>query len=197
MKKGWKFAFFALLIVFAAFLAVLYGLYQHYLPEAGDSTFSIEGDVEPGKPIFSVSTTKQQLQPMINARIKRYNRMDRIRYKVVMKKDLIIKGVLDFLGSDIEFAMKMEPKVLRNGNMILKEKSIRLGLLQLPVPSVLKYIKDSADLPKSIKIAPKKKEVYVDLKSIHIEDQFYLAAKTFDLKKNKITFAVYTLPETE
>ncbi|HEU5141333.1 MAG TPA: YpmS family protein [Bacillales bacterium] len=194
MNKGWKIAFFSLLAVFFAFIVTLIGLFDHYLPSVEKTDFSIDTEISTRDPIFTVSTTKQQLQPLINRKIKQYNKMNNIKYKLIMKDDMILKGAISLLGNNIEFEMKFTPKVVDNGNLILQEKSIRLGLLQLPVGRVLGYIKNSADLPEWVKILPDKQKIYIALKDIHIEDQFYLRARKFDLEDNQIKFSVYILP---
>ncbi|HEX7064773.1 MAG TPA: YpmS family protein [Bacillales bacterium] len=194
MNKGWKIAFFTTLVVFFGFIVTLIGLFDHYLPSVEKTDFSIDTEVSTRKPIFTVTTTKQQLQPLINRKIQQYNKMDNIKYKLIMKDDMILKGAITLLGNNIEFEMKFTPKVVDNGNLMLQEKSIRLGLLQLPVGRVLGYIKNSADLPEWVKILPDKQKIYIALKDIHIEDQFYLRAQKFNLKENKIKFSVYTLP---
>ncbi|HEX6922974.1 MAG TPA: YpmS family protein [Bacillales bacterium] len=194
MRKGWKIAFFSLLSVFLAFVVTLIGLYNYYLPSVEESDFSIDTEISSDDPIFTVSTTKQQLQSLVNRKIKQYNKMDSIKYKLLIKDDMILKGAITILGNNIGFEMKFTPKVVDNGNLILQEHSIRLGLLNLPVGRVMGYIKKSTDLPEWVKILPEKQKVYIDLKAIHIEDQFYLKARQFDLEHNKIKFSVYTLP---
>ncbi|HET7578721.1 MAG TPA: YpmS family protein [Bacillales bacterium] len=194
MRKVWKSAFFALLAIFIALIVALFALYKHYLPPAEKTDFSIDTKVDPGAPIFTVSTTKQQLQPLINRKIQKYNKMDQIQYRLLFtKKDMVLDGNIQLLGSPIEFQMKFTPKVLDDGNLVLKEHSIRLGLFNLPVDRVLEYIQKSAQLPDSIRILPKKKEIYLALTKIHIENQFYLRARKMDLKHNQIQFSVYAL----
>lgn len=194
MGKGWKIAFFSLLVIFVAFLFTLAALYHHYLPPAKKSNFSIEKQIHKGDPIFTVTTTKEQLQPMINRRIAQSNTLDQIHYKLFFQKNnMLVRGTIKLLGNRINFDVKFTPKVLKNGDLMLKEQSIRLGLFNLPVEQVMEYIKKSADLPKWVKILPKKKEVYVALTEIRIKKQFYLKAKKIDLKNDRFEFSVYTL----
>ncbi|HET7656657.1 MAG TPA: YpmS family protein [Bacillales bacterium] len=194
MAKAWKFAFFSLLLVFIACIVALVALFHHYLPPAHQSDLSIDSKLTPGQPIFTVSTTKEQLQPMINRKIKRSNKMESIHYRLLFSdQDMILDGSILLLGSNIEFQMKFKPKTVDHGNLILEEQSARLGLFNLPVDRVLEYVKKSADLPKWVQILPKKKSIYIALKKIRVGGQFYLRAKKIDLKKDQLQFAVYTL----
>lgn len=194
MGKGWKVAFFSLLVVFLAFIVTLVALFNHYLPPGEKTNFSIENQINPSDPIFTVSTTKEQLQPMINRKISQSNKLNNIHYKLSFEqKDMVLKGTIKWLNNNINFDVKFTPQVLKNGDLMLKEQSIRLGLFNLPVERVMEYIKSSANLPKWVKILPKKKEVYIALTHIHIKNQFYLKARQINLKNDKIEFSVYTL----
>lgn len=194
MAKTWKIAFFSLLSVWIAFLIVLAALFHHYLPNAQKSDLSITNKLNPGNPIFTVSTTKEQLQPMINQRMRSSNKMKSIRYKIAFNKnDVILNGSIQLLGNKVPFQMKFVPNTVDDGNVILKEQSAQLGLFNLPVERVLEYVKKSADLPKWVQILPQKKSVYIALKQIRIGSQFYLRAKKINLKDDQIQFTVFTL----
>lgn len=196
MTKRWKFAFFALLIVFIAFIITLFILYRHYLPPAEKTDYSVDTKMSADDPMFTVSTTKQQLESLANQQLKEYNDKGSLKYALDMQKnDVVLKGAITLIGYQVPYEMKFTPKVVEGGNLMLIQHSIRLGLFNLPVDRVLEYIKQSADLPDWVKILPEKKKVYIALKDIRIEDKFYLQARQFDLKNNRIRFSVYMLPD--
>lgn len=197
MGNRWKVAFFALLVVFVALMVSLVAVYEHYLPSAKKTDFSVQDQINPDEPIFTITSTKQQLQALVNDKLGEYSGKSNVQYHVEMKDNLVLKGTLNFLGSDIEFAMELTPKVVDGGNMVLKEQSIRLGTFNLPVSRVMQYVQNSTKLPDWITILPDKEEVYVSLQDIHIEDQFYLKAQEFDLQKNQIKFSLYGLSKKQ
>jgi uncharacterized protein YpmS len=195
MAKRWKFAFFALLTVFVAFIITLFILYRHYLPPAEKNDFAVDTKLNADDPMFTVSTTKQQLESLANQQLKEYNDKGSLKYVLdLQKKDVVLKGAITLIGYQVPYEMKFTPKVVEGGNLMLNQHSIRLGLFNLPVDRVLEYVKQSADLPDWVKILPDKKKVYIALEDIRIEDRFYLQARQFDLKNNHIQFSVYMLP---
>lgn len=191
MGNRWKTAFFALLVFLAALTVALFVAFQHYLPAPKKTDFAIEDELNSDKPIFTVSTNKQQLQALVNEKLTASNEKENVRYKIEMKDELAVKGAVVFLGNDISFSMTLHPKVTTSGNIILEEKSIRLGSFNLPVSRVLQYIKKSGQLPDWVTILPKKEEIHVALDDIQIENQFYLQAEQFDLEENDMTFSIY------
>lgn len=197
MGNRWKISFFALLVLFVALIVALVAVYEHYLPSAKKTEFSAHDEINTDEPIFTISTTKQQLQALVNDKLAEYNGQGNVKYHVDMKDNVVLKGTLAFLGSDIEFAIELTPKVLDGGNVVLKEQSIRLGTFNLPVSRVMQYVKSSTALPDWITILPEKEEVYVALDDIHIENQFYIRARQFDLQKNHIEFSLYGLPDDQ
>lgn len=193
MANRWKISFFALLIVFVALIVMLFALYKHYLPSAKGAQTPVHDEINPGKPIFTIKTTPKQLQALANDKLEDYRGKGNVRYHIEMGRDVTLKGTIPFLGNNIEFSIDLDPEVQKGGNLLLKEKGIRLGSFELPASRVMQYVKNSTDLPDWITILPKKEEVYVALDDIHFENQFYLRANEFNLKQHKIQFSLYGL----
>ena len=166
------------------------------MPPAEKTDYSIDTKMSTDDPMFTVSTTKQQLESLANQQLKEYNDKGSLKYALDMQKnDVVLKGAISLIGYQVPYEMKFTPKVVEGGNLMLIQHSIRLGLFNLPVDRVLEYVKQRADLPDWVKILPEKKKVYIALKDIRIEDKFYLQARQFDLKNNRIRFSVYMLPD--
>lgn len=194
MVKRWKIAFFILLATFLATIVTLFALYKHYFPAVEESAFPLHTETNPDDPIFTVSATKQQLESLINEKLNDYNRDNDIQYTFsIGEDDLRLQGAIPFIGEHIPFEIIFTPQVLDNGNVMLNEQSMRLGLLQLPEGKVLEYVKRSAVLPEWVTIFPEERKIYIALKEIEIEDQFYLRAEHVNLARNSIDFSVYTL----
>ena len=142
------------------------------------------------KPVFTVQADKQQLVKWVNAEIAKHP-SGNLSYQVDLSDTLDINGELKVLGINVPFAMSFHPDVDRLGNIVLREKEIKLGRLALPASEVLKFIRAGSGLPKWITVLPDKQEIYVDMNRIVTQDRFYLKAKTMDLPNNRIFFNVY------
>ena len=111
-----------------------------------------------------------------------------------MGKTLDIIGDLKLFGLGIPFTMNFNPAVDKQGNIVLKEKDVKLGGFNLPESQVLKFIKVGANLPSWVYVYPNQKEIYIHLNSVVIKDRFYLKAEEIDIPKNKIIFHMFRKP---
>ncbi|MGV3489021.1 MAG: YpmS family protein [Tuberibacillus sp.] len=141
-------------------------------------------------PVFTVSSDKKQLADMVNSEITKHP-AGNLDFHVELSNTLDIIGQLKLFGLAIPFTMRFNPSVDAQGNVVLKEKDVKLGQFELPESQVLKFIQAGAGLPDWIYINPGKKEIYVDMNHVVIQDRFYLKAKEIDLANNKIIFNVY------
>ncbi len=92
-------------------------------PEKEDSSRSSE---------FVVRTTKQNLNELVNAYIDKLLEESSHHYRVTLDDDVKLVGELPVFSSSVPVSVHLEPFVQENGDVILKQKSISVGQLQLP-----------------------------------------------------------------
>lgn len=187
-KNRWRTAFFALLIIVVAVPIFLFGLLT-----GGLSSNSVTpGGLQPGSKnaaIFTVKANKQQLETLINDQI-RSNKNSRLTYQVSIGNQVALNGRYRLLFTGIPFSLTFNP-VVSNGDILLKESEVKLGSIKLPDQQVLSFLKAGSKFPKWVVIQPDKRQVYINLTSVKIQNGMYLRAKTIDLPKNDVSFTVH------
>ncbi len=115
----------------------------------------------------------------------------------VDQSSITIVSRVDALGMSVPVTMEFDPTVDANGNLLLHQTSIGVGMLDIPTSTALKLVKNSGKLPNFISIQPSKEQAYIDLNAINIpitdQTTAHLAATKFDLAKDDIELTV-TLP---
>lgn len=186
----WKRAFFALLTLIVLVCVGLSVLFYNLFVVHTSQQNNINETHHVGEPIFSVNANKQRLTDMINNEIQDHQN-DQLTYQVQLTNDVTLTGDLKVLGMGIPFTMSFDPKVTGSGDIILKEKSVTLGRVNLPDEQVLQFIDNGTNFPDWVVIQASKKQIYVNLNEMPLNDQFYLKAKDIQLQKDKINFDVY------
>jgi uncharacterized protein YpmS len=185
MKNKWKVAFFALLgALIAGFVIILLMVFapakDDELPEN-----KANNNREVG---FDVRSNKHDLNLIIKHYIEEEGLKGPVEYDVQLKDDVELLGSVPVFTSDIDFKLQFEPKALKNGDILLKQKSISVGALNLPVSYVLKVIRDSYNFPEWVKIQPNEELIYVSLQDMKLKSDIKVRAKEFDLKEDNIMF---------
>ncbi|MBE3571195.1 MAG: YpmS family protein [Bacillales bacterium] len=182
----WKRAFFLLLGVVLSIFVIFIGLIlwpvdQEELPK--------EKNVEKTVP-FHVKTNKEDLNKVINSYIEKEKGDTPIDYYVKLQDDVDLTGKLDFFSTSVHFHMTFEPKALKNGDLILKQKGMSLGELNLPPSYVLKIAQDSYHFPNWVRIFPNQKMIYVSTKKMNLKNNVSVRVNEFNLPKNRISFTL-------
>ncbi|TCP29278.1 uncharacterized protein YpmS [Scopulibacillus darangshiensis] len=189
MKNKWKTAFFTLIIIILIVVIAIIGTFIGLVGSPSTSP-NVKNDApHVDSPIFMVQASKRHLSDMVNNELQKHQ-SGTLTYNVDFDKDVTLYGYLGLLGLDIPFNMSFSP-VVKNGDIILKEKSVHLGRISLPEEEVLKFIKKGTELPDWVIIQPDKKQIYVNLTKMKLKDRFYLKAKKINLSENDIEFNVY------
>lgn len=139
---------------------------------------------------FHVQSNKADLNRLINHYIEEQGLNERIKYNVTLTDQVELYGTMKVFTQDVELKLTFEPESLDNGDLILRHKTISIGHLQLPVPVVLKFIRDSYDIPSWITIRPNDEEVYVNLHDLKLKSDTKVRVNTFDLKRDNILFTL-------
>lgn len=84
--------------------------------------------------------------------------------------------------------LTFEPIPLDNGDLTLRQKSISIGQLSLPVSYVMKFIENQYKLPSWVNINPDDETIDVHLTNMKIGDGMAAEVEEFDLENNRIRF---------
>jgi uncharacterized protein YpmS len=189
MKNRWKLAFFSLLICVIIIPVIVL---QILFPESNIHFEKEKKLTNGGTPVFEIHTNKKQLNFLINDQLNKLKKgRDDVDYIVHLDDEISLKGYITFFQNQVEFEMIFEPVVQKNGDLLLKEKVIKLGLIHLPGDKILEFIEGSTDLPKWVKINADKESILLQLPLIEFRKNMYIKANKIDLKNDDIRFKVF------
>jgi uncharacterized protein YpmS len=113
-----------------------------------------------------------------------------------INEEVSLVSELSVFGMELPITMKFDPTIDEDGNLILKQTNVEVGMLNIPPSTALKLLNDSVDLPSWMVIRPNKEEVYMGLTEIAVLSGSRMQAKEFNLKEGKIILEV-TVPVQE
>lgn len=179
-KKPMENRFFALASVVVAFVLVLSFFFLCRMAACPNRK-------KTGKTIdLRVETNKADLTALIN----RYLREEKIKGKVLLNDEVVYYGTVGVFSEKMQYKMTFKPKALKNGDLVLKQKSVSLGSVHLPVSYILQFVKTTYHLPKWVIIQPGEKLVYVQLQNMKLENGAKVKANEFDLQHDDISFTL-------
>jgi uncharacterized protein YpmS len=180
---SWKKSFFTLICINV--ITILTLLVLLILPVGGN--IPLNKNEKENFVAFTVQTKKDDLTKLINHYIEKEGLDGPIDYFVHLSDEVELYGSLPVFNQEIELKMTFEAKALENGDLLLNQKSISIGQLNLPVSYVMKFIKQSYNLPEWVTIDPEKELVYVSLTSMKLKSDMTVFAEEFNLKRDKIS----------
>ncbi|RLQ95185.1 YpmS family protein [Falsibacillus albus] len=186
-KTKWKAAFITLGIINILIFAVFAGM---ILMPSKDQPIPKKVPADQEDVQFHINATKEDLNKMINHYIQKEGLNGPIDYSVYLKDDVELYGTIPLFTSNLQLKMTLEPKALDNGDLILKQKSISLGQLDLPVSYVMELIKNKYKLPDWVSIQPNDHLIYVSLQKMKLKSDIKVRADEFNLKDDKIKFTL-------
>ncbi|GLB61187.1 YpmS family protein [Bacillus sp. NCCP-133] len=182
----WKKLFFTLLAINAIILIIL--LIFISLP-AEDEEYIAGNLKEENYVPFHIQANKEDLNRVINHYLKKEGLTGgAIDYKVLLNDEVDLYGSIPFFSQDLEMKLSFEPKSLENGDVVLQQKSISVGQLNLPVSHVLKLVRDRYKLPEGVMIQPKEERIYVSMQKMKLKSDVKVKVDEFNLKENDIRF---------
>ncbi|WP_409298231.1 YpmS family protein [Peribacillus sp. SCS-26] len=187
--KKWKVLFFALLgfnVIVLLALIILANL-------PAKSIKGLDRYPEKENVGFDIHTNKEDLNILINKYLQK-ELSGGIDYEVLLKDDVELYGEMPAFGKNLEIKLAFEPKALKNGDLLLKQKSISVGKMKLPVSYVLNVINFRYKTPDWVIIQPQDETIYVSLQNMKLKSGFKVRAQRFDLKEDKISFRL-SFPE--
>lgn len=192
MKRNkWKHLFIGLLVlnlVVLVWIGILIGLPPKEKLEPQEAK---EGQTTE----FTIISTKQDLNRLMNSYLTDLSKNKKIDYAVSLEDDVKLQGTILAFGNQVSLTMTFEPEVQKNGDLLLKQKSVSIGRLYLPSKKVLEYLKANYNLPEWVIVEPKREEVYVALTKMKTKSNFKVKVEKFNPERNEFAFKI-TVPDT-
>ncbi len=191
MKK-WRFAFFVLL---ALNLLALVGvvLYVTTPPKDYTSYQALKNTSAAGNTVV-VHATKADFEGIANKYIQDAMKDQPIPLALSVNEDVSISTELTIFSVALPILMKFEPLVQEDGNLLLEQKSVEVGMLDIPPESALKLLRDSVELPEFMEVMPADEEVLLKLTDIPLDDGISVRAASFNLQEDDIRLLVTIEP---
>ncbi|WP_026583591.1 YpmS family protein [Bacillus sp. J33] len=184
----WKRLFFILMAINAIILVFLLILIS--LP-AKDQDYIAENMNEDNYVPFSIQANKEDLNRVINHYLEKEGLTDgAIDYKVLLNDEVDLYGSIPFFSQDLQMKLSFEPEALENGDVVLQQKSISVGQMNLPVSHVLKLVRDRYKLPEGVIIQPKEERIYVSMQKMKLKSDVKVKVDEFNLRQNDIRFTL-------
>ncbi|WP_404456086.1 YpmS family protein [Virgibacillus necropolis] len=189
VKSKWKKYFFLLLTINV--VIVLGIMLLIFWPVSSSTIPSTEEVDEQKSSQFTVRTSKDNLNELVNAYLDKLLDNSRHHYSIELKEDVHLLGELPVFSSTIPLSVHFEPLVQENGDVILKQKSISVGLLELPNQKIMEYMKKYLPMPEWVTVNPKEEEIYVAVTNMDIRSNFKVSIENFDLEANNLAFKIH------
>lgn len=187
MKNYWKQGFFVLLGV--DLLIILFLFILLIIPANNSEKFNQNGKAG-DYASFLIQSNKEDLNKLINQYLKRETKNSPIAYQVHLGNEVELYGTIPFFSENFNMKLSFEPEALQNGDLVLRQKTISIGSIYLPVDYVLKFISDNYKLPSGVTIQPNHQLIYIDMKRLKLTSNMMIKVNKFDLKKNVIVFTL-------
>jgi uncharacterized protein YpmS len=187
MKNKWKTGFFLLVGLNVLIGIILLSL----ILVPADKNEKIQQTIPDNQNVsFQVKSNKADLNVLINQYIKKEAEDSPMEYSIQLQDEVELYGTLQFFSQEVDLKLTFVPEALDNGDLVLKQRSISVGSLPLPVSYVLKFIKDNYKLPNGVEIQPNDKLIHVHMQQIKLKSDVKIKVNKFDLVKDDIAFTI-------
>ena len=187
MKNKWKIGFLVLLGINLLFAIIILSLVM--VPSEGSQTSKLKRPIDEHVS-FHVKSNKNDLNKLINHYLNEEVADSSIDYRVLLGDEVELYGTLPFFSEELNMKLTFKPSALENGDLVLKQKSMTIGNLHLPISYVLSFISENYKIPTGVDIRPKAKQIYVHMQQLKLKSDIKLKADKFDLKKDDIAFTI-------
>ncbi|KAA0965872.1 DUF2140 family protein [Sporosarcina sp. ANT_H38] len=183
----WKIGFFLLAgLVAAAFAAVIFFISS--TPESVPLPKMEVADASDN--VLTVSATKENFESIANTYIRKATKGGPLPLTIEVGEDVALYSEMTVFSLTFPVIMHFEPVVREDGNLILKQSSMEVGVLNIQPATVLNILKDSVKPPPWLIVRPKEEELFIDLSKFDVSSNFRVRAKTFDLAKDEIMLEI-------
>ncbi|MCM3003415.1 YpmS family protein [Priestia koreensis] len=184
MKK-WKRLFWGLLTLnIVIVLVVIVLIFQ----PADNQPFPSGNQPQKNQVELTILAKKKDLNALIDKYLQKEFHNEELNYNVRLTDQVEVNGTIQAFDNKLDVQMAFEPHVQKNGGIILEQKSLSVGKLQLPVRTVLKYVNNNFNLPDYVKINPADESVYVGLQEMKTTNDFRVKVEKFNLEKDEFRF---------
>ncbi|MEW4284796.1 YpmS family protein [Priestia koreensis] len=184
MKK-WKRLFLGLLTLnIVIVLVVIVLIFQ----PADNQPFPSGNQPQKKQVELTILAKKKDLNALIDKYLQKEFHNEELNYNVRLTDQVEVNGTIQAFDNKLDVQMAFEPHVQKNGGIILEQKSLSVGKLQLPVRTVLKYVNNNFNLPDYVKINPADESVYVGLQEMRTTNDFRVKVEKFNLEKDEFRF---------
>ncbi len=183
----WKIGFFVLAgLVAAAISAVilLISSSAESVPLPKMDVSNVSGNV------LTVSVTKEDFEAIANTYVRKAMKGEPLPVTIEVGDDVVLLSEMTAFSFTFPVIMHFDPVVREDGNLILKQSSMEIGILNIPPSTVLNILKDSVKLPPWMIVRPKEEELFIDLSEIPISGNLKVRAKTFNLAEDDIILEI-------
>lgn len=187
-KIKWKRLFYGLLSVNILFFLIIVALI--FWPVSENTFPSNEEQESRESSEFTVRTTKKNLNELINAYIDQALSNTGHEYSISLEEDVHLVGELPVFSSTVPLSVHLEPLVQENGDLILEQRSISLGLLELPNQKIMEYMERYLSMPEWVTISPQDEEIYVAVTEMDLRSNFEVSVEHIDLEANNLAFTI-------
>lgn len=184
----WKMLFIVLLLINISVVGLLITLIM--LPADENEPIALLKDNRSDGVEFYIKSNKSDLNTIIDQYVETEIPKNGIAYKVILHDEVELYGTIKVFSQDVQMRLTFEPEALQNGDLILNQKSISIGQLNLPVPYVLRFVADRYTLPSWVTIQPNDELVYVSLQKMNLKSGLKVKVNKFDLKNDDILFTL-------
>ncbi|QDP41741.1 YpmS family protein [Radiobacillus deserti] len=186
-KWNWKRWFIILASINVGVLVLLFLLIFIPAQTSDDPPKKQDIEAEAGAELV-VRSSKEDLSQLINGYLDKLLKNKADDFEVTLDENVVIIGSVEAFQTKIPVTIEMEPVVQENGDLVLKQEKISLGLLPLPRNKILSYIDKGYPTPDWVKIYPKKESIYVAVTEMDIKSNFKVKVESFDLKNDDLRF---------
>lgn len=187
----WKVSFF--MLVFLIIVSVG-GVVVWAIPLGEDKPIPSRVAEEPQQKasVLTVETTVEDFERLALKYFEKELKNSKLPVDITVNDKIEMVSDLVVFGLNVPIAMKFDPIVNEDGNIILKQTEVNVGKLNIPPSTVLNLLDDAIKFPSWIVVRPKAEEIFVDLSNITISGS-KVRANEIDLENNRIQLEV-TVP---
>ncbi|WP_203332844.1 YpmS family protein [Planococcus beigongshangi] len=186
--KFWRAAFIALLAV--NLLVVIGFVFYITIPAEDHVGYQAEKRAFAQGNTLTVRTSKADFEGIANSYIRDAMKDQPIPLTLSVENDVALSTELQVFSMSLPILLKFEPHVQEDGNLLLEQKSVNVGMLDIPPESALKLLRDSVSLPEFMEVNPASEEVLLRLTDIPLDDGISVRAEAFNLEEDDIRLRV-------
>lgn len=187
-KRNWKRFFLVLLTINASAVIILLALIFWPVPQE-DYPKQVNTTTQKSSE-FTLRTTKENINELINEYLDEWLKNTDHNYNISLEDDVHLQGELPIFSTSIPLSAHLEPVVQDNGDVILKQESISVGILELPNKKIMEYIDKYLPTPDWVIVNPADEEIYVAVTDIDIKSNFEIAVQNMDLENNDLSIKI-------